>query len=93
MQPCVKVSRKAKRSKKAAKPPASLIVVVNGDGTLRPAKRIRDKEAARKQLRDQVRAHAVKHGIKQARSGYLRGESIDAWLAEHPEDAAVLGRS
>jgi hypothetical protein len=94
IRPYVEVSRKAKR-KKAAKPSAS-IAILSGDGSLtpaKPAKRHSKGEQAAKALRDRVRAHANKHGIKQASTGYLRREAVDAWLLEHPRDAAALGRS
>ena len=46
-----------------------------------------------KTLRDKVRDNALKQGIKQAASGHLRQDAIDAWLADHPQDAAALGRT
>ena len=87
------ISRKAKRTQKKPKTGTGPLAVVNGDGTLTPAKRHSNAEQDRKRLRDKVRQFAQDKGIQQARTGYLRQESIDAWLAEHPKDAAALGRS
>lgn len=86
----IDAGRKVKRRKKAAAKPAT-----NGGDVASPGTnghRNHSAEAECKALRDKVRAFAVKNGIPQANTGYLRKDAVELWLTKHPGDAEALVR-